>query len=260
MNNPALYDAVIAGVAGSNNSWLQSTNPGDYTIFLNGADALATEIDAAIPSIVGGVTTSQCSLLTNIVGNVFAGRSVIDINSTDYAAIASSIASFFAVMNTALQTSVTAGGSFFQWKGALEDVDLAAAQLLPATDSSHVYSVEFNSGQWEFKEDSGLPPRMVYTGPTRKYHVIVNPHFESLDTDGNAHLPFMNLIQNVTEKHHSHASVIIDIPPIIESTLATATILEVSSGDYITLQYGCDNLSDPSTIQTDFFVTAVAIG
>lgn len=259
MNNPALYDAVIAGSSASNNSWLVSTSSGDYVLFLNAAQALATEIDNAISPIDSGATNSQCSLLSNIVANVFAGRSVVDVNSNSYASIAASIAAFFNEMKSALQVANNASVSFCQWQGHLNDVGLAAAQPLPPTDATHTYSIDFTNG-WSFAEDGGLPPRIVYTGPTRKFHVIVNPHFESEDSDGNAHLPFMNLLQNLVSKHHSHASVIIDVPPVLESTLATATILELASGDYLTMTYGCDNLSDPSTIQTDFFVTVFSIG
>lgn len=260
MNNPALYDAVISGASGSNNSWLVSVTSGDYVRFLTAAQALANEVDSAISPIAGGATNSQCLLLSNIVANVFTGRAVTNSSPSYYASIAASIAAFFNEMQGALQVSTNATVSYCQWLGFLTDVDLAAAQLLPATDASHIYQVDLGTPDWQFKEDSGLPPRMVYTGPERKFQAIVNPHFESLDTDGSAHLPFMNLFQNLANLHHSHASVIIDVPPVIESTLATATIINVRSGDYITLQYGCENLSDPSTIQTDFFVTVISIG
>jgi hypothetical protein len=151
--------------------------------------------------------------------------------------------------------------SFFQWRGQLIDAALAASQpLQPTNPGTYDYQLEFPTDDWTFSEAAG-PPRMVYGGTrSRMFFVAVNPHFESLATDGDAHLPFMNLLQNVTTRHHSHASVIIDVPPVLESFLNTATLVLVAPGDFLTLNYGSDNINPVATaIETDFFVIGFSL-
>jgi hypothetical protein len=101
MNNPALYDVVIAGGAASSGAWLTNEEPTSYASERAALIALATEIDLAIPPISSGPSLSQVFLLNSISQNVFGGRNPTSIDPASYAHIASAIAALFQELSAA---------------------------------------------------------------------------------------------------------------------------------------------------------------
>ena len=94
--NPAFYDAVIAGAGGgAQTSWLQTRNPSSYIEFVRCADLIATAVDGLIPTIVGGPSISQIQLMQSITQSVYAGRYLTDLTAGDCAAIATAIVQLF---------------------------------------------------------------------------------------------------------------------------------------------------------------------
>lgn len=104
-NNTALYDAVIAGIASSNNAWLFDPIAGDYAGEANVAAVIATEVDAQIPVIATGATISQRILLESIAKGVMSGRQPQSLTQAEYSAIADAMAALFVQMNTKLQNN-----------------------------------------------------------------------------------------------------------------------------------------------------------
>lgn len=102
-NNPTLWDAIVSGGASSSGAWPTSEVPGDYAAEQAALVALATEIDAAIPTISSGATLSQMMLLNGIVSRVFGGRALSSIDPNTYAAVAASIAAQFQEVSPILQ-------------------------------------------------------------------------------------------------------------------------------------------------------------
>lgn len=102
LNNPALYDAVIA-LGTPSEGWITSGVATDYAVIRNALSELATEIDSRIPTITTGPSLSQFQLLCGITRSVFAGRSIVDITPAFYSTIASAIAAAFNELSSALQ-------------------------------------------------------------------------------------------------------------------------------------------------------------
>lgn len=108
LNNPGLYDAVIAGIALSNGAWASETNPSDYAPEANAAVAIATEVDAGIAPIVGGSTISQRNSLQSITKATMTGRTPTSLMPSDYSSIASGIIAVFTEFSTKFQDVSTA--------------------------------------------------------------------------------------------------------------------------------------------------------
>jgi hypothetical protein len=102
LNNAAIYDSVLAGVAASNGAWLSDSTPNDYQSERTAAEALATEVDSAISTILSGVTLSQRQLVESIVKGVMTGRTPQSVSPTDYSKIANGIAAVFTEFNGGL--------------------------------------------------------------------------------------------------------------------------------------------------------------
>lgn len=102
LNNPALYDAVIA-LGTPSEGWITSGVATNYATIRNALSDLATEIDSKIPTITTGPSLSQFQLLCGITRSVFAGRTIVDIAPTFYATIAAAIAAAFNELSSALQ-------------------------------------------------------------------------------------------------------------------------------------------------------------
>jgi len=147
--------------------------------------------------------------------------------------------------------------SYFQFRAALSDSPLGPEQPLPPSSATAAYFIDFKTADWSYSEADGLPPRMIYGGDSpRLFAFTANGHFESTTPDGSAHLPLLNLYQGTTLKHHTHASVIIDVAPILESSCSTTTLLLMSPGDYVTLRYGTEDLTDPTDMDTTLWLIA----
>jgi hypothetical protein len=127
INNTALFDAALATIADSNGAWITSPATGSYVAQANAAVAVATEIDAAIPAIVGGATISQRNLLVAITKSVMEGRSPTNTSPTTYAAIATAIGGMFGEYKTRLLNNDVGGGE--------------GGGGIPAPDTSHIIFV-----------------------------------------------------------------------------------------------------------------------
>jgi hypothetical protein len=95
MNNSAIFDSVLAGIAASNGAWLKSAIASDYNPEFSAAVAIATQVDAVIPTILTGVTISQRDLMANIAKAVMGGRSPRDTTPAQYSSIAQGMAALF---------------------------------------------------------------------------------------------------------------------------------------------------------------------
>jgi hypothetical protein len=126
INNTPLYDAVIAGVAASNQAWLTDPIPADYLVQANIAAAIATRVDALIPLVPTGATVSQRIVLESITKAVMSGRFPSSIVPADYTNIAQSIAAMYIEMCTKLLSGSTGSGN-----AALLYATLAAPFAVP---------------------------------------------------------------------------------------------------------------------------------
>ena len=107
LNNTGLYDAVIAGIALSNGAWASETNASDYAPEANAAVAIATEVDAGIPTIAGGATVSQRLVMQTVTKGCMTGRVAISMQPTDYSAVATGIIAVYTEFITKLQDTNT---------------------------------------------------------------------------------------------------------------------------------------------------------
>jgi hypothetical protein len=103
LNNTGLYDAVIAGIALSNGAWPSDTNASDYAPEASAAVAIATEVDAGIPTIAGGATVSQRLVMQTVTKGCMTGRVAISMQPTDYSAVAAGIIAVYTEFVTKLQ-------------------------------------------------------------------------------------------------------------------------------------------------------------
>ena len=110
-NNTGLYDAIIAGIALSNGAWASETNASDYAPEANAAVAIATEVDAGIPTIAGGATVSQRLVMQTVTKGCMTGRVAISMQPGDYSAVAAGIIAVYTEFVTQLQDTST-GGAF----------------------------------------------------------------------------------------------------------------------------------------------------
>jgi hypothetical protein len=105
INNTALFDAALAGLANSNRAWLTDQMASDYATQVNAAVAIATAIDSKIPTIVSGVSISQRDLLAAITQNVMSDRSPVSMATSTYLDLAISIAAIFTEFSAQLLNS-----------------------------------------------------------------------------------------------------------------------------------------------------------
>lgn len=108
-NNPALYDSVLCAVAACNQGWLA-------TPVLNqtpSAVAIATEVDSKIPTILGGATISQRSLVESIAKSVFSGRNPLSTDPNAYAPLSTAIAEAFNQYSPLLTTGLANQGDWY---------------------------------------------------------------------------------------------------------------------------------------------------
>src|SRR5688572_3212527 len=94
-NNPALFNAIIAGITGGNQDRWTSENPEtDYTVFQAVVTVIALDIDALIPPIPGGASYAQARLMQSICHGVFTDRSA-EFLRHEYPTVLSNIVSLF---------------------------------------------------------------------------------------------------------------------------------------------------------------------
>jgi len=100
-NNPNLYNAALAGIAGGNlERWL-STNAADAALAA-AVGNVAVAVDAAIAPIDGGGTAQQCQLMQSICQGIMSGRSVLGLVGSNYDAISDAIAAAWTAVQDAL--------------------------------------------------------------------------------------------------------------------------------------------------------------
>jgi hypothetical protein len=73
VNNPLLFNAVFNGITGAASRTCTVVSSSTFVAIDNFALHIAGLVDAEIPSIVGGSTTSQAELLSAIVNGAFRG-------------------------------------------------------------------------------------------------------------------------------------------------------------------------------------------
>jgi hypothetical protein len=101
MNNAILYNAVLNGLLGGASRTCLAVISSTFTDIDAVAVAIATAIDAEIPTIVGGATTSQAELLTGIVNGAFRGQWPSD-STADFSTVVDNIATQFVAQNALL--------------------------------------------------------------------------------------------------------------------------------------------------------------
>jgi hypothetical protein len=101
INNPSLYDAVIAGATAVNSAWLSDPVSADYLAVVTASDKLAQAVDADIPTLTTGPSLSEINLLLGITVNTLTGRDIRTI--TSFTAIAAAIAALYVEGNTKLK-------------------------------------------------------------------------------------------------------------------------------------------------------------
>lgn len=112
-NNPALFDALMAGgTGGSLERWITSSSSSSYDSLVDAVEAFATAVDAAIPTIGGsGPSISEINVLQSIAQGIIAGRNLVSIDADTFADIAASIAAVFAEVQPRLNNvPVISGG------------------------------------------------------------------------------------------------------------------------------------------------------
>ena len=145
LNNSALFDSAVAGIAASNGAWLTAPSPTAYGSEANAAVAIATEIDLAIAPITPAVSESQRSLMLSITKSVMAGRSPESTAPSDYASIAQAIAGIFTEFNLKLQNTDSVGiANFIQTLSNLVNVSLSA----PPEIGDVLTASETNTAVW----------------------------------------------------------------------------------------------------------------
>jgi len=102
INNPSIYNAVIAGATGgAQERWLSvGAVAGDFATFLTVIQAIATEVDSLIAT--AAITDAQAGLMQSIAQGVFANRFPVDTLAADYVDIATSIKALWTEMGTGL--------------------------------------------------------------------------------------------------------------------------------------------------------------
>jgi hypothetical protein len=153
------------------------------------------------------------------------------------------------------------GPSYFQWRGELADLAALSTLIpLPAVGVGVSYFLDFNTPDWALINLDDRP-EIQYTGPDRLFHITTNLHCISLNPDGEAHLPVMQLFHNDSVIHSTSASVIVDVDPVDESAVATTTLALMKSGDILTLEIGSQNQNPaaPADLQVQFYIVTIPV-
>jgi len=171
INNPEIYDSVLAGVAASNGAWINDVNPIRYASDLNAAKIIAREVDQAIPTIVNGPTLSQRQLVESITKSVMTGRAASSTNPSDYTLLAESIAAQFSEFSSGLQNSPNTNYIIFTPTGTN---DQSTLNIIMAINSLLVSpkTIIIGGGTFDVNVDSIIPsgtileinPNTVFTG------------------------------------------------------------------------------------------------
>lgn len=104
LNNPRLYDSVIAGVSGTTSNFYKVVAAPNYVTFFNAAVLLATAVDFRIPTIVGGASLAQTEMLSAITAGFNYNRFLTPVGP-DYAGLADAIVAMFNAMKGGLNNT-----------------------------------------------------------------------------------------------------------------------------------------------------------
>ena len=103
INNPALYNAVIAGTTGgAQDRWITQDLATDYSNFRAAVLAVASSVDAAIATLPGEPGPSSINLMQSITQGIFSSRFPQSVSSDDYEAISNAIAAVWTEVNAGL--------------------------------------------------------------------------------------------------------------------------------------------------------------
>jgi len=143
-NNPAFYDAVIAGAGGgAQTSWLHSSDPSVYTRFKVSVEILAMGIDGMIAPIVGGPSISQIQLLQSITQAVTSGRFLNNLDMNQYDSLIQGVVTLFGTLVpvlTNMPANVVVPG--YGMPGASVPGDTAAVGSAPTmANSAHRHAM-----------------------------------------------------------------------------------------------------------------------
>lgn len=95
MNNPALYNAALAGtLAGINQRWSTATDPAAYAPIVDAASAFATEVDSKI-AFDPAMNVAKADILDGICNGYLEDRSLVSTTPSDYSQPASAIAAIY---------------------------------------------------------------------------------------------------------------------------------------------------------------------
>jgi hypothetical protein len=149
-NNPALFDALMAGgCGGSLERWITSASSSSYDTLVDAVEAFATAVDAAIPTIGGnGPSISEINVLQSIAQGIIAGRNLVSIDSDTFADIAASIAAVFAEVQPRLNNVPVisgGGGGGVNQIARVQYIDARTA--VPAEDQDGTIGAPFASVQ-----------------------------------------------------------------------------------------------------------------
>lgn len=102
-NNPALFNAIICGVAGGNQRrWATPTVAADFSIIKAVSIAIANAVDSLIPPIAGDANLTQVALLESICFGAFSVRDAQSIQH-DLTTIAQSIAGLYTALDESME-------------------------------------------------------------------------------------------------------------------------------------------------------------
>jgi hypothetical protein len=149
MNNPGIYDAVIAGVGGATQSISDQSSGATIVSYADHADSLATAVDALIAPIAGGASASQMMLMSHIASglgfNRFLGEFLTPTvgfgtvtSSPDYAKIAQVMVDLFLEMETFLINAPLPGGGGAVPVNRVMFVDSINADVVPANRNGNL--------------------------------------------------------------------------------------------------------------------------
>lgn len=101
-NNQILYNAAIAGICGGTQErWITATVPDTYDTLQQAGAALATAIDALIPTD-SDIGEDFARVLQSLTQGVMSNRYIVSVDADDYADIAAAIVACYTEIITAI--------------------------------------------------------------------------------------------------------------------------------------------------------------
>lgn len=155
-NNPALFNAVIAGaLGGSQERWLTATESSAYDSISAVTLAIATAVDEVIANEVPATSVPSANLMQSITQGILSSRFPSSDSSSEYLAIADAIAAIYTRMKGDLAGQ---GGSVVGDPGTMAFFDFADGALTDREDLAITDGDTFYSGPGIRDSRQGLIP------------------------------------------------------------------------------------------------------